>query len=116
MKNILIILLSVIVFGCDPDPKETLKTVNLGGVEFYVVNMEGCDYLWRSNGNGTHNIIHKGNCSNPVHQGLEKSDEKKNEPIYLEPGKVTSLKIPEGHTFSIKYEGNDIITVEAVKK
>lgn len=124
------------VLGCfgeetaQAEKKEEKKDVNagcpvvqIGGIPFYVVRQGRCQYFWRKYGDGADGfcvVFHKGDCDNPIHYGLEKDDkiveEKLNEPIILETGKVKVLKLPEGHSLSVRYEENGVIIVEAIKK
>ena len=110
---VFLVVLSFFFVGCLPTdnyPKETIA-----GVEYKVITVEGCQYFYRSETYGTV-ICHKGNCNNPIHQGLEKPEEpKKDQQISLTENEPMTINIPEGAKISIRYGDKNHMTIEATK-
>jgi hypothetical protein len=43
------------------------RMLKVGSVEFKVLTIDGCQYIYRNSGEGCM-FTHKGNCNNPIHK------------------------------------------------
>lgn len=74
MKKYLIGLFLIGIMGCNYEEDPNSKTVSegkityhIGGREFTVYEIDGCEYLGYDVGGSDGVLIHKGNCKNPIH-------------------------------------------------
>ena len=63
IKGILIIAISMILFSCSEDWKQTDTKLHFT----HVVVIEGCEYFV-CGASGIEILSHKGNCKNPIHK------------------------------------------------
>jgi len=75
MKPTLTLLAMLLMAGCgkkaqqNESPQQDYKWIDKGG-DIYEINIDGCQYLKHERfGNGT--IIHKANCTNPIHEKIK---------------------------------------------
>lgn len=71
MKKILFILFSILFIGCDE--KKEIERPSIDAPVYYIdgnriiqVTLDSCEYFICT-GQREHSMVHKGNCSNPIH-------------------------------------------------
>jgi hypothetical protein len=55
----LIVTIAILTSSC--------RTLKVGSVDFKVLTIDGCQYIYRNSGEGCM-FSHKGNCNNPIHK------------------------------------------------
>lgn len=75
MMGVNILIVIGMINGCDNVP----ETKSTNGMQFKVVNVEGCEYLASMTHSGYWTYAHKGNCKNPIHVYARKEEEEGDE-------------------------------------
>ena len=63
MKNTLIIIMLLALSSCEYEPD---GRTHGAGIDFDIIEIEGCEYISRDEGNRGW-MAHKGNCKSPIH-------------------------------------------------
>ena len=72
MKRTLTLLISsMFIIGCS-ERRESKVGINVGdnpiNINFQVIKMDGCEYVYYGMGTNYGLFTHKGNCNNPIHK------------------------------------------------
>lgn len=101
--------LAMFVVGCSNPTESEAREVTIDRCVYKILELEGCEYIVSIS---SKDISHKGDCKNPIHQGLERRDGV--ELVRLVEGQTTTIQAPDGMLISINATGNNKITVKAV--
>ena len=71
MKNIIFILFSILFIGCTENREVERPLIDepvyfIDGNKIVQVTLDSCEYFICT-GQREHSMVHKGNCSNPIH-------------------------------------------------